>query len=471
VVLTLANSQGDTEELDGFIAEVSRLSGGTMQIDVTNKWRWGQPDYDNGLIGDVRAGKSDLGAAAADAWDSVGVTSFRALGAPLLINSYALQEKVLDGPMAAQMLGGLARLGLVGLTILPGPLRYPLGVGRPLLGPSSYKGLTIGVQQSLVASATFRALGATPVWVAAGASIHGLGGMDQGIVLTVGNRYDLVARYLTANSVLWPRPLVLFANPKALARLTRSQLRTLLEAAKLDVPMQTQYLIDTDRISTATLCRANSMELVTATPADLSALERAVQPVYASLEHNAETRRQMAELEDIRKSFAPQPAPTCGRPAPSQGAVSALDGVYQQTITYANMEKAHAQQSELVPDNMGLYTWVFDRGRFAFTQYYPAGHACTNGYGWLLIKGHTLTELFNNGGGIAPTGATNKPGEEFTFDWSFYRGILTMRDPKGVQIGAQPTADFAAPYRLISKTPSWRYLAKGCLPPADALPG
>ena len=40
------------------------------------------------MIGDVEAGKADLGWAGSRAFDSVGVPSFDALHAPLLIDSY-----------------------------------------------------------------------------------------------------------------------------------------------------------------------------------------------------------------------------------------------------------------------------------------------------------------------------------------------------------------------------------------------
>jgi hypothetical protein len=78
-----------------------------MRIDIQSRWRLHQVDFETGLIGDVRAGKADLGAAGAGAWASVGVTSFRALDAPLLIDSYALQDRVLRSPVIGQMLPGL----------------------------------------------------------------------------------------------------------------------------------------------------------------------------------------------------------------------------------------------------------------------------------------------------------------------------------------------------------------------------
>src|SRR5499427_10304030 len=188
VVLTLANVNGSTGELDGFTSNVWRLSHGTMRIDVKYRWRPGQVKAETGLIGDVRAGKADLGVVGSRAWDSVGVDGFRALGAPLLIDSYALQDRVLRSPMIGQMLAGLRPLGLAGIGMLPGPLRKPLGIARPLLKPSDYAGLRFGVQQSRVAAATMRALGATPVWLPATQSMIGLDAIEAYISAIQGNQ-------------------------------------------------------------------------------------------------------------------------------------------------------------------------------------------------------------------------------------------------------------------------------------------
>ena len=61
VVLTLANFIGQSVELDGFAGEVRRLSAGTMRIDIRSRWRRGQVDSENGLIGDVRRGEGRSG--------------------------------------------------------------------------------------------------------------------------------------------------------------------------------------------------------------------------------------------------------------------------------------------------------------------------------------------------------------------------------------------------------------------------
>lgn len=72
-----------------------------------------------------------------------------------------------------------------------------------------------------------------------------------------------------------------------------------------------------------------------------------------------------------------------------------------------------------------------------------------------------------NGGGIAPVGATNVPGEYFTYLWSLYRDELTLR-----RYGAtSPTPLLATAWRRISMTPSMSFFTARCPPPVTALGG
>lgn len=466
VVLTLANVNGETGELDGLEGAVWRLSHGTMRIAIKYRWRPGQVRPETGLIGDVRAGQADLGVVGSRAWDTVGVDGFRALGAPLLIDSYALQERVLRSPLAGQMLAGLRPLGLAGIGVLPGPLRKPLGVTRPLLKPADYAGLTIGVQQSLVAGATMRALGATPVWFPVTWPIAGFGGAEEHISAIQGNQYDKAGRYLTANVNLWPRPLVVFANGKAWAALSPAQQAVLTLAVTGDVAAETNVVRGEERTDTATLCRRGRLRFLDASQAGIAALRRAVRPVYAQLERDPQTRRYIHRIEAMRQGIPAEPAPGCGHTARLTGTAGPLDGVYQFTDTAAESQAAGmAPGDAVVPENYGAWTLVLDRGRFAFTQ--EDRPACTWGYGTFTVRGNKMEWLVTNGGGIAPDNATDKPGEDYLFGWSLYRGVLTLSPVKGA---ISPGNFRAKPWARVSTTPSARFLSKRCLPPAGALP-
>jgi TRAP-type C4-dicarboxylate transport system substrate-binding protein len=461
VVLTVANAYGETGELAGFTDAVRRLSGGTMQIDIKFGWRSGQVGPESRLIGDVRAGKADLGVVGSRAWDWVGVNTFQALSAPLLIDSYALQERVLRSPMISQMLQGLRPLGLVGIGVLPGSLHKPLGITRPLLRPSDYAGLRIEVHQSRVDGATMRALGATPVWWPATTRVDAI---EQGISQIQGNQYDKAGRYLTANVSLWPRPLVLFAGGKSWAALTAAQRRILRQAVTGDPVGETNLVRGNERTDTAILCR-RGLRFLTASPADLAALRRAVQPVYDQLERDPQTRRYIRQIEAMRQGISPEPAPGCAQAPPLAQKADPLDGVWRFTDTPADLQAIGTPQGDIVPGNYGTFTMVIDRGRFAFTQ--ENAQACGWGYGTFTVRGDRFEQLFTDGGGIPPGGPVNKPGELFTFRWSLYRGVLTLSPVQGA---VSPPPSMAKPWLMISTTPSARFLSKRCPPPAGALP-
>lgn len=459
LVLTMAT--WDAGELERFVKEVGRLSGGTIRIEVRNGWRHGQVKYENGLIGDVRARKADLGVAGSRAWDSVGVNDFRALHAPLLIDNYALEEKVVRSALVERMLQDLKPLGLVGLGVLPGPMRKPVGV-NPLVKPADYSGLTIGVQQSRVADATMRILGANPVWLAVGGSIKGFDGMEVQIGAVEGNRYDAIGKHLTTNVSLWPRPLVLFANRKAFIELSPDERRVLRRAVANVVPDALSALRGAEREATGNLCRRR-LTFETASVGDLAALRKAVQPVYDDLERDPGTRHAIAEIERLKRESPspPEALPACrGGVSKAAGSATPIDGVWRMTTKFG--DAPDDPDPTPLAENYGTYTFVFARGRFAFTQEYK--DACTWGYGTYLVKGHQAEWSFKDGGGITPNSAYNKPGEHFVFSWSLYRGQLTL--------SGSPAANFRLkPWRRISTTPARSYFSKRCPPPATARVG
>jgi TRAP-type C4-dicarboxylate transport system substrate-binding protein len=466
-ILTMANATGDSGELDGFVSEVARLSGGTIRIQVQNRWRAGQVKYETGLIKDVRAGKADLGWAGSRAWDSVGVMSLRALHAPLLIDSYAAQERVVQSPLVGEMLAGLEPVGLVGLGVLPGPMRKPLGISKPLVAPADYAGLTIGVQQSLVADETMRVLGARPVWFPAGGKIDQFGGIEQQTASIEGNRYDTIGKHFTANVNLWPRPLVIFTGKTVFDALSPDQRNALRQAAANVAPAQTAALRRAEQDAAGNLCRRR-LEFQTASRHDLAALRTAVQPVYDALAREPQTRKFLAAIAAIGKGFPAESAPHCRATGQTNGQAaggsSQLDGVYRVTTTAKDLRAAGTPAGDVVPENYGTYTYVFDRARFAYTQ--ENKDACTWGYGTFAVKGNQVEWRFTDGGGTGPNNAFNRPGESLVFGWSLYRETLTLAPVPG----ASPENFWAKPWQRVSSTPSSRSFSKRCPPPDNALP-
>ena len=127
-VLTLA-SHDTGADVREWVDAAQRRSHGSLRIVIKSDWRRNEIDPEKDMIADVRAGKLSLASIPLRAYDTIGVNSFQGLLAPFLIDSYALEEKVLASHLPAQLLAGVEPLGVRGVALLPGPLQHVLSVG------------------------------------------------------------------------------------------------------------------------------------------------------------------------------------------------------------------------------------------------------------------------------------------------------------------------------------------------------
>ncbi len=72
---------------------------------------------------DVAAGEADLAWVWTHAFDTLGVNAFRALNAPMLIDSYPLQQAVIASDIPGEMLAELDAVGVTGIAVLADGLR------------------------------------------------------------------------------------------------------------------------------------------------------------------------------------------------------------------------------------------------------------------------------------------------------------------------------------------------------------
>jgi TRAP-type C4-dicarboxylate transport system substrate-binding protein len=463
-VLTMLDPFSNGTELTEFTAEVERLSRGALRIRIVRGTHKG-PEYEAATIRDMQHGRADLAFAGSRAWDQFGVHGLRALNAPLLIDSYPLQERVLESDLAEPMLEELQPLGLAGIGILPAAIRRPLGLRHRLAAPSDFSGLTIGTQQSRVADATMRALGAYPRrFPSSIQSVDGLGGIEHRVSSIDAEGLDVEGAHLMTNVDLWPRPIVVFAAGQSYGRLTDDERRILSTAAANAVPKKLAADRSVETESAGNICREGRTTFASATPAELRALRLAVEPVYRELERDPTTRATIAAIERLKRQLAEPPAalPDCEAAAetPASGSPTEIDGVWRMDTD------RRAADAEEQAENWGRWIYVFDRGRFAITQ--ENQQACTWGYGTFALDGSRMSWTFTDGGGIAPNAAQNKPGEYFVFDISAYRDTLKLTPVEGE---ISPLNFRAKPWRRLSDTPSRQHFSKRCPPPATALPG
>jgi TRAP-type C4-dicarboxylate transport system substrate-binding protein len=346
-VLTLAAHDYSDPFAEHYVAAVKRLSGGSVTIRVKEGWRYYELDYERPTISDVRHGDVDLAVVGARAWDRAGVTSFRGAVAPFLVDSFALQRLLLESSLVEPMLGGVERLGLVGLALLPGGLRRPLGVARPLLAPDDFRGTTIGIRPAGVAQATFRALGGSAkAFPPMPTGLSGLDGAESDVPTIMNNRYDTRARFLTANVVLWPRLTTVVIDREAFDSLTADQQEALREAGReVLAPLLARLQAD-ERTSLRALCQAGRTSLVTASAADRSALRKAVQPVYDRLDRDPLTRDVVAEIEKLRARVTRAQAVLHCAPIGVDRGPPELTKRWHVDLTAAELVAAGAQRDE-----------------------------------------------------------------------------------------------------------------------------
>ena len=207
VVLTFASNNGGLpSQIRVYLDEVERRAGGTLRLDYEGDWRQGEPDQEIGLIADVQDGQVDMAWVGARAFDSLGVTSFQALVAPFLVDSYELPgSSVFVAGIPARMLEGLAPMDLTGIGVLPGPMRQMMGVDHAFTDPSDFEGTVVGTSGGDLSERTLRALGATPQMMPAQTSLDGLEGLEFQLSGMYGNRYYEHAAHVSANLNLWPQ--------------------------------------------------------------------------------------------------------------------------------------------------------------------------------------------------------------------------------------------------------------------------
>jgi TRAP-type C4-dicarboxylate transport system substrate-binding protein len=352
VVLRMANAYGDLNDVPAvqyFVSQIKERSGGNVRIQVAGPWGDYATDAEQQVVRAVAAGKVDLGWAGTRVFDTMGLTSFQALQAPMLIDSYALQQAVVASDLPGQMMQGLNKVGVRGLGVLADGLRQPIAVKHPMLGVADWRGITFGTVTSQGQAQAIRALGATPMEIFRRSRNQALlsgkiGGFEMNLLLYEHNVLAPRAPYVTANVTLWPQIDVLMANPGHLAKLTEQQ-RGWLQQAAQDATSRSAALSDRanrDAQGLKNACQSGA-RFANASQADLASLRTAFAPVYASLGQDPQTKAFIQRIQALKRSTlaaAPPAIPSgCTGKAPEQpieqaGTVPAdLNGTYRYLLT------------------------------------------------------------------------------------------------------------------------------------------
>lgn len=319
-----------------FADNVARLSHGHLKITYRANMHRADPQVESHLVEDVHAGTVDLAWVGARIFDRLGVTTFEPMLAPLLVDSETLQGRVFDEGIADAMLSGVDRAGVIGVGVLPGPLRRPLSKGAALTTPQAFEGKRVATSPSALAERTYRQLDATPVLVGFGASIAAVDAIDQQIGSDWGNHYEEKgAKNIVGNLNLWPRPLVIIGSTTTWRRLTTSQQRVLRDAAKVSQAPALDAARRDDTNGVGNLCTAG-IDMPAVTPQQLAAFATALQPVYDSIAAaSAEDKTWLEQIRALKTDTASPPdiASCPGSPGSLQQAAGALpSGTYAYTF-------------------------------------------------------------------------------------------------------------------------------------------
>lgn len=390
-VLRLATA-GNAGELQVFIDQVEKDSNGRLRIKPVNNWRKGETRYEMGLIQDVKAGKADLGWVGSRVLAAAGVKSFEPLHAPFLIDSLEVENQVLEGDADEHMLADLDRLGLAGVAVLPGPLQY-LQLDREVDGPAGIAGLKIAYYDSPLHKAALTALGADPAAIPLEASISGLNGVAVQPAAIYGNGYHNTAKYTVADTPLWPRPLVVFANSKTWTSLSEADRDLITQAAEQARTDMLAALREREQTAIADLCKAGT-RMVNLGDDGRARMRQAVAPLLGKLREDPTTRDATAEIESLADGGQPHRL-RCLADTGSQQAVPT--GVFEATLRKTDKGSAVAGEwDDYNIDAVKLRLELSD-GRAVITEYLPDG-----------------------------------PVNGFNYPYSIFKDVIKFEDPEGV---------------------------------------
>jgi hypothetical protein len=269
-----------------------------------------------------------------------------------------------------------------GLALLGGRLRKPVARDRPLLGPAGYRApfrfrtYPSRVLPRAIAALKARVISAPTLLYVFQTDYAGgqLDGLDEDLD-SVFTDLPLDPPYVTANVNLWPRAATIIANPRRLAGLTARQRGWISRAAR-DAAAYSTGVGAGDPELAREFCSYGG-RLANASKADLAALRRAFQPVYAGLWHDPATRpflrRIVAIKRHARRAEGLRIPSGCGpnrRPDPSEARRSGTtipNGIYRVRITRHDLESGGGSAVEFVR-SAGVFTLTLRDGRFRFEK-------------------------------------------------------------------------------------------------------
>ncbi len=396
-----------------FVDEVAERSGGNVEIELVRSCCGEDADVERVLVSKVADSEADLGWVGTRVFGDLGVPDLRALTAPMLLDSYALQEAVITSDFAGERLASVSDLGVSEVALVPGPMRVPLSSTGPLVAPEDWSGLRVHTVASELSEDAIAALGGTPLTADreerdAGLFDGSIQATDNGFAFLRGDREHLLP-YATVNVGLWPRVSAIIGNPDALAELSDEQRDVLTDAAAA-VAARTGELASTDATLVAESCERGA-RFAEATDAQLAAMGAAFEPVYEQLAEDPATKEFIERVRDLEATVDAEPSvaipdgctgksPLLDEPADGDsGDASALNGSWTRDPMTVDELVAGGLTEAQAQDVAAQFTLGFDDGAFVLTV--DDEWVCD---GTAEVRGDRLTVRYLPGGHCGPGG-------------------------------------------------------------------
>ncbi|WP_345800467.1 hypothetical protein AAIB33_13440 [Microbacterium sp. AZCO] len=448
-------------EVHEYADQLFEASGGRLQLDPMD---WSETDSAFGweakyLIEAVKSGKVALAAVPAASLGDLAVASLDPLLAPFVVDSLAMEAKLLeDDDITSALLQDVPKLGVEAIGILPGSLAHPFGTSGPLLSASDFAGAPISTSRGQIVDRTFALLGTKFVeWEKNGARFDNIHGSLLPVMAIPDNDFHKAGRSVTADVTFWPRPVVIIGNTAALAALNQGERRTLSDVTRSSARSIVGGHAEDDRVGTAWSCGVG-MTFPLAGKAAIDGLRAEVRPLIDEIAATDVGAKVFARIAELRPTTPPETPLHC-IPTPANWPTKTsdrLDGTYIADVTRADRLAQGYPEYNIADEDWGHYTLVVKDGRFAITQQNDA--SCTWKYGAWRMNEHLVRETMEDGGGIAPNWVLDKPGMDFALHWTDFNGTLLLSP--AVEAGPWETA-----FTRVSRVANLNAFPDECTPP------
>jgi len=275
--------------------QIAERSNGRHEVKVFHSRQLGE---EKETLEQTRAGAIDLNRTNVALIGNI-VPSMNVLALPFLFRSIEHMQKVLDGPIGAEILGSFEPYGFVGLAFYDSGARSIYNNARPVRSLADLKGLRIRVQQSEQMSEMMRALGATPVELPYGQVLTGLatrlidGAENNWPSFVTTDHYKYAGHYTLTEHTMSPEVLVM--SLKAWETLTPDDRKIFREEARRSSQFMREKWRDLELQSRK---QAENAGVVIVTDIDRKPFEAAMDGIYAKSQRDPASAQL---IERIRK--------------------------------------------------------------------------------------------------------------------------------------------------------------------------